>query len=104
LAPALPGTELVVLGFPSEYWGEIVTVVAQKPPADWQERLAPALAEMTSYKRPRLFASIDSLPRNSIGKMARVHLRRWLAEQYDLVEKPRPAFVPKQAETAGSGQ
>jgi hypothetical protein len=36
--------------------------------------------------------------------MARVHLRRWLAEQYDLVEKPRPAFVPKQAETAGSGQ
>ncbi|MGV6874738.1 class I adenylate-forming enzyme family protein [Pseudochelatococcus sp. B33] len=95
LAPALPGTELVVLGYPSDYWGEIVTVVAENPPADWRERLAPALEEMTSYKRPRLFAAIDRLPRNTIGKIARVHLRRWLAENHDLVEKPRPAFVPK---------
>lgn len=96
LAPALPGTEMVVLGFPSEYWGEIVTLIAQNPPSGWQERLAPAIAEMTSYKRPRLFASIDTLPRNSIGKIARAHLRRWLAEKYDLVEKPRPAFVERQ--------
>lgn len=97
LVPALAGTELVVLGYPSEYWGEIVTVVAENPPAGWQERLAPALAEMTSYKRPRLFAAIDSLPRNAIGKIARAGLRRWLAERYELVEKPRPAFVAKAA-------
>ncbi len=70
---------------------------AENPPAGWQERLAPALAEMTSYKRPRLFAAIDSLPRNAIGKIARAGLRRWLAERYELVEKPRPAFVAKAA-------
>lgn len=101
LAPVLPGTDLVVLGYPSDYWGEIVTVVAEKPPADWRERLAPAIEGMTSYKRPRLFAAIDCLPRNAIGKIARVQLRRWLAENHDFIEKPRPAFVPKAASPGG---
>jgi len=99
LAPFLPESTLVVLGYPSDYWGEIVTVIAEKPPHDWQERLAPALTEMTSYKRPRLFVPIEKLPRNPIGKIARVHLRRWLAETFDLVEKPRPAFLPKNRST-----
>jgi len=101
IAPALPGTELVVLGFPSEYWGEIVTLVAQNPPADWQQKLAPTIEQMTSYKRPRLFAAIATLPRNAIGKIARAQLRRWLAEEFDLVERPRPAFIPKNRGTGG---
>ena len=95
LASALPGTDLVVLGYPSDYWGEIVTLVAQRPPADWRERLAPALEAMTSYKRPRLFAAIDVLPRNSIGKISRTHLRSWLSETHDLTERPRPALTLK---------
>lgn len=95
LAAVLPDTEMIALGFPSEYWGEIVTLVAQRPPADWRERLQPALAAMTSYKRPRLFAAVDELPRNAIGKISRAQLRRWLAERYDLVEKPQPAFIEK---------
>lgn len=95
LAPSLPGCELVVLGYPSDYWGEIVTVVAERPPAGWQERLGPAVEAMTSYKRPRLFAAIETLPRNAIGKISRAHLRRWLAETQDLVEKPRPLLAPK---------
>jgi acyl-CoA synthetase (AMP-forming)/AMP-acid ligase II len=96
LASALPGTDLVVLGFPSEYWGEIVTVVAENPPADWRDRLEAALGQMTSYKRPRLFAAIEKIPRNSIGKIVRVQLRRWLADEFDLVERPRPAFIAKE--------
>lgn len=97
LAPALPGTELVALGFPSEYWGEIVTVVAQRPPDGWRDDLKDALSAMTSYKRPRLFVAIDEVPRNAIGKISRAHLRRWLNETYDLVEKPHPTFVAKAA-------
>lgn len=95
LAAALPEVEMVVLGYPSEYWGEIVTVVARKPPPDWQERLNPALEGMTAYKRPRLFAAIDELPRNSIGKISRALLRRWIGETFDLTERPRPALHAK---------
>jgi len=95
LAPALPGVELVALGFPSEYWGEIVTVVAQRPAESWRDDLKEALSAMTPYKRPRLFVAIDELPRNAIGKISRAHLRRWLQETYELVERPHPAFVAK---------
>ena len=95
LASALPEAELVVLGYPSEYWGEIVTVVAQSPPSDWQERLEQAMADMTAYKRPRLFATVAEIPRNAIGKISRVQLKRWLTENYDFVEKPKPVFIAK---------
>lgn len=95
LAAALPETEMVVLGYPSDYWGEIVTVVAAKPAADWRARLEPAIEAMTAYKRPRLFAEIDSIPRNSIGKISRAHLRRWLADRYHLTERPRPELTLK---------
>ncbi|KMO38407.1 hypothetical protein VQ02_11790 [Methylobacterium variabile] len=101
LAPLLPDTELVVLGTPSDYWGEIVTLVAQRPPDDWRARLGPALDAMTSYKRPRLFAAVETLPRNAIGKIARAQLRRRLMETHDLVETPRPALVAKPALVAG---
>lgn len=94
LAAALPETQMVVLGYPSDYWGDIVTVIAESPPADWQERLQAALAGMTGYKRPRLFASIGALPRNSIGKVSRLQLRRWLQDSHDLVEQPRPQLIP----------
>ena len=95
LAHAVQGTEFVVLGYPSDYWGEIVTVVAQCPPADWQDILKTILPNMTSYKRPRLFVEIDDIPRNSIGKISRAQLREWISENFDLVEKPQPAFVAK---------
>lgn len=104
LAPSLPGTELVALGFPSEYWGEIVTVIAQKPPEDWRDRLTEALAAMTPYKRPRLFVSMDELPRNAIGKISRAQLRRSLSEAYELIEKPQPAFVAKSAIDSGENK
>ncbi|RDW14681.1 class I adenylate-forming enzyme family protein [Paracoccus thiocyanatus] len=97
LAPHLPETELVVLGYPSDYWGEIVTLVAASPPADWLDRLEPALSELTGYKRPRLFVAMGELPRNSIGKIARAQLRRWIGAHYDLVEQPRPQLRPRHA-------
>lgn len=98
LAAALPDTEMLALGFPSEYWGEVITLVAARPPSDWREQLAPALAGMTSYKRPRLFAAVDELPRNAIGKLSRAELRRQLMERYDLVETPQLALVRKGGE------
>lgn len=95
LAAALPDTQIVVLGYPSDYWGEIVMLIAERPPSDWHERLAPALAKMTSYKRPRLFAEIADLPRNSIGKVSRAGLRRWLQDTHELTEQPKPRLTLK---------
>ncbi|WP_312529332.1 class I adenylate-forming enzyme family protein [Paracoccus sp. (in: a-proteobacteria)] len=93
LALTLSGTDFVVVGYPSDYWGEIITVIAQNPPENWQDRLACAAQSMTSYKRPRLFAEIDHMPRNSIGKIVRAHLRRWLVDTYELIDSPRPRLV-----------
>ncbi len=104
LAPAIEGTELVVLGYPSDYWGEIVTAVAQRPPQNWQAQLQSRLSQMTPYKRPRLFAEIDEIPRNSIGKISRAQLRHWLSQNFDLVEKPHPFFIPKRRLHSKEGQ
>lgn len=101
LAETLPEVEMIVLGYPSDYWGEIITVAARKPPTDWQTRLAPAIAAMTAYKRPRLFVAIDEVPRNAIGKVSRALLRRWIDAHFDLIERPRPALHPKQSGAGG---
>jgi len=95
LSGALPSIDFVVLGFPSEYWGEVITVVARKPPKEWEKQLEPAVAEMTAYKRPRLFVETNELPVNSIGKISRALLRQWLKDNFNLVEKPRPSLVRK---------
>lgn len=95
LSVALPHVDLVVLGFLSEYWGEVITVVARQPPDDWHKQLEKVIADMTPYKRPRLFVSIDTFPVNSIGKISRTLLRHWLNDQFELIEKPRPVLIPK---------
>jgi malonyl-CoA/methylmalonyl-CoA synthetase len=65
--------EVAVSGTPSEEWGEVVTawVVSASAKLDVEGLLAHASAALAPYKRPRIVRQVDSLPRNSMGKVQR---------------------------------
>jgi malonyl-CoA/methylmalonyl-CoA synthetase len=69
--------EIAVIGVPSEEWGESVTafVVGAGGEPDIDALVALATDELTSFKRPREFRVVDSLPRNAMGKVVRRDLR-----------------------------
>lgn len=93
LRPAAHPAEIAVLSLPSGYWGEIVTlIVAGTGPAP---DLSQAIAKMTSYKRPRLIAQLDQIPRNSIGKILRRRARELILEAYALEDGPRPRLIKR---------
>jgi len=69
--------EVAVTGTPSEEWGEVVCawVVSDgvsRPDVD--SLLAYAAQHLAPYKRPRQVRFVDSLPRNSMGKVRRTEL------------------------------
>jgi acyl-CoA synthetase (AMP-forming)/AMP-acid ligase II len=65
--------EVAVSGTPSDEWGEVVTawVVAASGKLDVEALLLHAAGELAPYKRPRIVRQVDSLPRNSMGKVMR---------------------------------
>ena len=60
-------------GTESEVWGESVTafVVGAGREPDIEALRALAARELTSYKCPREYRVVDSLPRNAMGKVVR---------------------------------
>jgi malonyl-CoA/methylmalonyl-CoA synthetase len=70
--------EVAVAGVPSEEWGEVVSawvVLDGASPPDVDALLAYAAPRLAPYKRPRRVHFVDSLPRNSMGKVRRSELR-----------------------------
>ena len=70
--------EVAVTGLPSEEWGEtvcawVVADGASRP--DAEGLLAYAAERLAPYKRPRRIRLVESLPRNSMGKVRRSELR-----------------------------
>jgi malonyl-CoA/methylmalonyl-CoA synthetase len=65
--------EIAVIGARSEEWGESVTafVVGVDGAPDTEALMALATRELTSYKCPREYRVVDSLPRNAMGKVVR---------------------------------
>jgi acyl-CoA synthetase (AMP-forming)/AMP-acid ligase II len=65
--------EVAVSGTPSDEWGEVVTawVVPASGNLDVEALLAHAASGLAPYKRPRIVRTVDSLPRNSMGKVLR---------------------------------
>jgi acyl-coenzyme A synthetase/AMP-(fatty) acid ligase len=94
LSAALGKSELAVCGLPSEYWGEVIVAVAERPPADWQDKLQEALAAMTGYKRPRAFIAVDELPRNAMLKVSRRAVRERVLATHRLIDGPHPLLEP----------
>jgi malonyl-CoA/methylmalonyl-CoA synthetase len=68
--------EIAVIGLPSAEWGESVTafVVGLDGEPDLDGLALLAAQELTSYKRPREFRTVPSLPRNALGKVIRREL------------------------------
>jgi acyl-CoA synthetase (AMP-forming)/AMP-acid ligase II len=94
LALATAGTEAVVIGVPSTYWGEVIVAVCEAggPTAPDRSALDESLA---SYKRPRAFITVSSLPRNGQGKVVRGQLLALIDKSHTLIDGPYPRFEPK---------
>lgn len=86
----LLGPDCVVLGFPSTYWGEIITAAALNPPAGWEQHARAAVAGLSPHKRPRFYTSVEALPRNGQGKIVRRQLLARLQAEYRLIDGPHP--------------
>lgn len=94
IAAAVAPADIVVVGIPSDYWGEVILAAVERPAPDWEERLQPALRAMTDYKRPRLLVAVEELPRNSIGKIMRNKLRTDILSRFSLIDGPPPRLEP----------
>jgi acyl-CoA synthetase (AMP-forming)/AMP-acid ligase II len=73
-----PGVgQAVVVGGPDDEWGESVFayVVTRDPTVDEAELSGWVRAKLASYKKPRHFEFVQSLPMNSTGKVLREDLR-----------------------------
>lgn len=92
LAGASGGGETVVVGLPSDYWGEIVVAVAERPSPGWEERAKAACGNLAAFKRPRFYLALDELPRNAQGKTVRRRIVEALAAGYRLTDGPRPVL------------
>ncbi len=95
---AAPAGDTVIIGFPSEYWGEIIVAVAENPPPNWEEATRAACADLAPYKRPRFYATLTPIPRNGQGKIVRRHIIAALQQKWRLIDGPRPSFAPLNAE------
>ena len=77
---ALDGVEeSAVVGAPHPDFGEgVVAIIARKPGARLDaQAIAGALAsQLAAFKRPKLIAVVDELPRNAMGKVQKAELRQ----------------------------
>ena len=94
LSAALGQGEVAAFGIASDYWGEVIVVVAEAPRPGWEAVLRDAMAGMTAYKRPRVLLSMAEFPRNAMLKVSRKAVRERLLETHRLVDGPHPALVP----------
>ncbi|HEX3796220.1 MAG TPA: AMP-binding protein [Acidimicrobiales bacterium] len=69
--------EVAVVGQDSEEWGESVTafLVGRDGPPDIEAVRLLAARELSTYKLPRTYRVVESLPRNAMGKVVRRDLR-----------------------------
>lgn len=102
LRPLLPGGEIVVVGLPSTYWGEVIAAAVAGAPEGWEEVLAPAIEAMTKFKRPRICAEIAVIPRNAMGKIVRGRVREAILDRYRYVDGRYPRLERPDAEESAA--
>ncbi len=75
---------VAVIGCPDAEWGEVVTAVVIPHPqahASSDELIAHCKAYLINYKVPRRVVFVESLPRNSLGKVQKGKLREEFCSQ-----------------------
>lgn len=87
--------QICVTSLASDYWGEIIIAVGESTQAGWQEECEKLVASMSKHKRPRLFAAVESLPRNPQGKISRRQVSRLVLETHALTDGQYPSLRPK---------
>ncbi len=92
-AADLPAVAIVAL--PSEYWGDIITAVAETADASWRQRAEAACDSMARYKRPRFFLEMSELPRNAQHKVVRRSVVERILLDWRVEDGPRPRLVPR---------
>lgn len=71
--------EVAVIGVPDEKWGELVkAIVVTKPGLQMTEEevIDYCKERLASYKKPRIVAFVDELPKNPSGKVLKTELRK----------------------------
>lgn len=84
--------EFVVLGLPSQYWGEIIGCVRAANDDGWINDIRKAAEPLTRYKQPRVFVSVPTIWKNAIGKTDRNQIRSFIDTHYELEDGPYPAL------------
>ena len=87
---------VVVVGVPSDYWGEVIVAVAEQTLGDWIDQASARVEPLSKYKRPRLYVSLAALPRNPQGKVSRKAVVQALLVDYEFIDGPYPTLVGRQ--------
>jgi len=101
LAAGRIAAEIVVVGLPSAYWGQIVVAVAERPVPGWQARAVAIVASLSRYKRPRAYIAVAELPRNAQGKLRRPRLVEILLAECLIEDGPHPVVRRLGLQTQG---
>jgi acyl-CoA synthetase (AMP-forming)/AMP-acid ligase II len=84
--------QICVTSLASDYWGEIIIAVGEGAQDGWQEACEKLVAGMSKHKRPRLYVSVEALPRNPQGKISRRQVSRLVLETHTLTDGQYPAL------------
>ena len=85
-------TEVSVTSLPSDYWGEIIIVVAESSFEGWETVAKSRVKSLSRHKHPRLFVDVQALPRNPQGKVSRRLVRELVLSHFELIDGPYPAL------------
>jgi acyl-coenzyme A synthetase/AMP-(fatty) acid ligase len=88
------GSEIVAVGLPSQYWGQIIVVVAERPVHEWEAQAEHAASMLSRHKRRRAYITLPELPRNAQGKVQRSAVIEVLLREYRIEDGPHPKLKP----------
>ncbi|SKB11638.1 O-succinylbenzoic acid--CoA ligase [Planktothrix sp. PCC 11201] len=77
--------DICVIGKPDQYWGEIVVAVyvpnyKQLLEVELEQAI---LGKLSKFKHPKLWISVEQLPRNSQGKLNQQQIQEWVMGYQD---------------------
>jgi O-succinylbenzoic acid--CoA ligase len=102
---ALSGGQLhggvCVTAIPSDYWGEVIIAVAQEAHGGWEVEARQQVATLSKHKRPRIYVTLDPLPRNAQGKVSRRAVALAVLQSHRLIDGPHPGLTPLATDDSG---